>query len=141
MVLRTLVGEGPKELLPARPLRPGQVVLAGGRALDQAERDFVERSGIRHVTPGEAADAVAESGATNVYVHIDLDVLDPGAFASLSYPEPDGITPDELLAAVRALTERFTLVGMGITEYQPQREEDQETLRTLVPRLLGVVSG
>jgi arginase len=138
MVLRTLVGEGPEELLPARPLRPEQVVLAGGRVLDEAERDFVQRSGMRHVPPAEAADAVAETGATNVYVHIDLDVLDPGAFGSLSYPEPDGITPAELLAAVRALTDRFTLVGLGITEYQPDREEDQRTLRSLVPQLLGI---
>ncbi|MBO2449392.1 arginase family protein [Actinomadura barringtoniae] len=138
MVLRTLVGEGPKELLPARPLRPEQVVLAGGRVLDDSEREFVERSGMRHVLPAQAVDAVAETGATSVYVHIDLDVLDPGAFASLSYPEPDGITPDELLAAVQALTARFTLVGLGITEYQPENEQDQQTLRTLVPQLLGV---
>ncbi|MFG2006061.1 arginase family protein [Spirillospora sp. NPDC048911] len=144
MILRTLLGEGPGELLPARPLRPAQVVLAGVRALDAGERAYVMDTGMRHVTvdafedPGCVAEAVAATGARAVYVHIDLDVLDPEAFASLSYPEPGGITPAQLGAAVRALTERFELAGLGITEYQPDRAQDQETLRTLVPELLGV---
>jgi arginase len=141
MILRTLLGDGPAELRPARPLRPQQVVLAGGRALDPAERDFIARSGLRHVTdlttaPDAVADAVADTGAEAVYVHIDLDVLDPGAFASLGFPEPGGVTPAQLLAAVRSVTGRVPLAGMGITEYAPARPKDQETLSALVPGLL-----
>ena len=39
--------------------------------------------------------------------------------------------------AVRALTARFPLAGLGITEYAPRREEDQAVLASLVPALLA----
>jgi arginase len=144
MVLRTLLGQGPAELVPERPLRPGQVVLAGARALDEAEQTYIARTGLGLVTvaelladPGRLAESVAATGATSVYVHIDLDVLDPDAFGSLGYPEPGGLSPHALRAAVRALTDRFALAGLGITEYAPARLEDQTTLAALVPELLS----
>ncbi|MEU5883363.1 arginase family protein [Spirillospora sp. NPDC047279] len=148
MILRTLLGDGPQALLPARPLRPDQVVLAGVRALDPAEQSYATATGLRRLSPrtltaqppngatNAVVAAVGETGAEAVYIHVDLDVLDPGTFGSQSCPEPGGITPETLEAAVRALTARFELAGLGITEYRPLRERDQDTLRTLVPRLL-----
>ncbi|MFI0351039.1 arginase family protein [Actinomadura sp. 9N407] len=144
MVLRTLLGQGPAELVPERPLRPGQVVLAGARALDEAEQAYIARTGLSLVPvadlrtgPGPLVEAVAATGATKIYVHIDLDVLDPGAFGSLSCPEPGGLSPQALRAAVQALTGRFTLAGLGITEYAPSRLEDQTILAALIPDLLS----
>jgi arginase len=64
-------------------------------------------------------------------------VLDPSTFASVGCPEPGGVTPAALTAAVRALTDRFPLAGLGITEYEPSpdRDSDRDTLRTLVTAL------
>jgi arginase family enzyme/GNAT superfamily N-acetyltransferase len=136
MVLRTLLGEGPEGLVPDRPLRPEQVILAGVRALDPAEREYAESAGLRLVTtPAELVQALA--GADAAYVHIDLDVLDPAAFASVGAPEPDGLSPDRLVAMVRALAGRVEVAGLGITEYEPSRPEDQETLARIVPALVG----
>jgi arginase len=127
MVLRTLLGQGPSPLSP-RPterLSPRQIVLAGARALDPAERDFIESEGIRALSvqalgePDQLVSAVAETGATHVYLHLDLDVLDPEHFTSLSCPEPGGLHPDQLRAALCALTRRFHVAGMGITEHAP----------------------
>jgi arginase family enzyme/GNAT superfamily N-acetyltransferase len=129
MVLRTLLGEGPAALVPDRPLRPAQVVLAGVRALDPAERDYAERLPI--VTDPESLVA-AVGAAEAVYVHIDLDVLDPAEFASVGTPEPGGLTPARVAAMVAALAEGFEIVGLGVTEYEPARPGDQETLAGLV---------
>ena len=41
MVLRTLQGEGPAELVPSRTLRPDQVALVGTRAVDPGEADYI----------------------------------------------------------------------------------------------------
>lgn len=115
--------------------------MAGVRALDQGERDFIAEHEIRHV--GADADAAAlvaaveATGASAVYVHIDLDVLDPDHFSSLGFPEPGGLHPDQLQASVAALTGRFALAGLGITEYQPSTAADHLTLRRLIPALLG----
>ncbi|WP_433221503.1 arginase family protein [Microtetraspora malaysiensis] len=143
MVLRTLLGEGHPDLVPARALRPEQVILAGARALDPAELAYVADAKIaRHAvadlasSPDALVAAVAATGATAVYIHIDLDVLDPGRFGSLSCPEAGGLTIEALREAVRALTASFVPAGLGITEYAPHREEDQAVLASLVPALL-----
>jgi arginase family enzyme/very-short-patch-repair endonuclease len=140
MVLRTLLGDGHPELLPRRRLRPEQVVLAGVRALDPAEKEYAAEAGLAHVDVAGLASlpAVVEAtGARAVYVHIDLDVLDPESFAAVGAPEPDGVTPEQLAAAVRALTDRFPLAGIGITEYEPDRSADRAVLATLIPALLS----
>lgn len=143
MIVRSLVGEGPPALRPDPPLPTGRLVLAGVRALDPGEREFIERHAIPALTvadladPAALVDAVAATGATAVYVHIDLDVLDPGAFASVGLPEPGGLDPARLAAAVRALAARFAVAGLGITEYQPAAPADQETLARLVPQLVA----
>lgn len=145
MVLRALLGEGPRDLSPTRALRPAQVVLAGVRALDPGERAFVEDSGIPHVDvpqlaePSTLVDVVAATGAHAVYVHIDLDVLDPQLFTSVGTKEPNGLTPDQLTAAVHALAARFTIAGLGITEYEPSRPRDQEVLARFVATLVPIL--
>ncbi|MFI6788743.1 arginase family protein [Nonomuraea sp. NPDC050383] len=71
-----------------------------------------------------------------VYIHIDLDVLDPETFASVGSPAPGGLQPDQLLAMVRATADRFEMAGLGITEYEPSRPEDQALLVPLVKALV-----
>jgi arginase family enzyme len=138
MVLRALLGDGPGALSPDKALRPGQVVLAGVRALDPAERDFVRHQRIRLVGVAELAaapalaDAVARTGAEAVYLHVDLDVLDPGEFGAVGFPEPGGLTISRLAAAVRVLAGRFAVAGIGITEYQPRGPADQAKLAPLL---------
>lgn len=145
MVLRTLLGDGPPELSPTRALRPDRVVLAGVRALDPGERAFIDEHAIRHVPvagfadPAAVVDEIAATGADTVYVHIDLDVLDPDVFGSVGTPEPDGLTLDRLVAAVRALASRFTLAGLCVAEYEPERPGDRQVLYDLVAGLLPAV--
>ncbi|MGC0419548.1 arginase family protein [Embleya sp. AB8] len=132
MVLRTLLGDGPAALVPPPEQRPAaqRVVLAGVRAVDPAEAQFIEAEGIPRITveqladPGPLLAAVSGTGATHVYIHVDLDVLDPEHFSALSVPEPDGLHPPRLGAALRALAEEFEVAGLGITEHAPAPTSD-----------------
>jgi arginase len=125
MVLRTLLGGGPAELAANAVLDPEQVVLAGARALDDAEADYVAEAGIRMLAPAELADpavlvsALRDAGVTEVYLHVDLDVLDPSEIEGIQFPEPFGVTVAGLVAAIRAVREEFPLIGAGITEFAP----------------------
>ncbi|WP_371741754.1 arginase family protein [Herbiconiux sp. VKM Ac-2851] len=136
MVLRALLGGGPAELSDpsgtgavAPVLEPAQVVLAGARALDDAEAEYVAEAGIRMLGPTELADPAAlvetlvASGATEVYLHVDLDVIDPGEIEGVQFPEPFGLPVAELVTAIRAVRERFPLTGAGITEFAPSTPE------------------
>jgi arginase family enzyme/very-short-patch-repair endonuclease len=139
MILRTLLGDGPAELAARRTLRPSQVVLAGVRALDPGEKAYVEESGIVRAEPDAVIPALVAAGARAVYVHIDLDVLDPSWFASVGAPEAGGLSPAELVTAVRAIADRFPIAGLGITEYEPSRPADRSVLKEIVDGLPSVV--
>jgi arginase len=125
-----------------RHVRPAEVTFAesaGVQHVRPAKAAFAESAGVRAADPGALIDAIAAAGAPSdpvVYVHIDLDVLDPEIFASVGAPSPGGLRPDQLLALVTAVAERFGVVGLGITEYEPSRPEDEELLGPLVAALV-----
>jgi arginase len=74
---------------------PGRVVLSDGRDLDAAEREEMERAGVRALPPAAVAPAVR---GERVFVHVDLDVLDPSEMP-FSFPAAHGMA----LVALRAL--------------------------------------
>jgi len=130
MVVRTLLGDGPALLTPERLLTPRQVVLAGVRTGDVTEYEYIEKTGIRMVGV-EDIESVLDGLAGPVYVHIDLDVLDPTAFGSVCYPEPDGVLPQRLIDLVSRLD---NVVGVGITEHAPADDanaDEAEVIRRL----------
>jgi len=73
--------------------------------------------GIREVVRA-AIEAVAAGPA---YLSVDVDVLDPGFAPGTGTPEPGGMTPVELLWAVRTVGERVELVGAEVVEVCPER--------------------
>lgn len=148
MVLRALIGEAPEPLAPhgAALLLPDSIVLAGTRELDEGEVAYVEAAGIRMLSPDllrtpDALVAAAEStGAESVYIHVDLDVLDPGAISGVQFPEPFGLAPDELVAATLALRGRFELAGAGITEFAPRSPDAASDDLPVILRVLGALT-
>lgn len=122
MILRTLLGDGPAELVPAEPLTPAQVIIAGVRTGDPTEFAYAERMGIR--TFGVAdLDRMVTDLAGPLYVHIDLDVLDPPEFGSTCYPVADGVPVERLADLVAGLD---GVVGAALTEHAPAGENPAE---------------
>lgn len=145
MVLRTLLGDGPANLVPAAPLSPERVILAGARAFDAHEEEYLDQTamavlGPEQVTAARLLEAVEATGASRVYVHIDLDVLDPAEFESLTAPQPFGVPTRELVAGIRALTERFELAGAGITAFAPANAMDAADDMPTVLRLIAALT-
>lgn len=136
---RALLHGGPPEPAPGQALHPSRLILAGVRALDPAEQEYLRATGIHRVGPDRLtglAAAVAATGATAVHLHLDLDVLDPDAFPAVRTPVPGGITPGELLAQVTALAERFEIAGLDVTGYAPARPADDARLAALMAELV-----
>jgi agmatinase len=71
--------------------------------------------GIREVV----ARAVAAVGEGPVYLTVDVDVLDPGFIPGTGTPEPGGMTPADLLLAVRTVAAECALVGFDVVEVIP----------------------
>lgn len=145
MILRTLLGDGPAQLVPAVPLEPSRVILIGARSIDPAEDQYIAENSVRTLGVEEFSAealvaAVEATGATSVYVHIDLDVLDPGEFAGLGYPEPFGLAAGDLVAALKALLARFPLAGAGITEFAPSSVDAAADDMPTILRLVGALA-
>jgi len=126
MVLRAILGDGQPDMVLERGLiTADRVVLAGTRELEPAEEDYIAGSGLSML----GADALAEpervvaaleaTGASDVYIHVDLDVLDPGHMSGLSHPVPFGASPADLAATIRAVRARMPMVGASLTEFSP----------------------
>ena len=149
MVLRALLGDAPDALASggASLLTPDAVILAGVRALDDGESAFIDEKRIRVLDPGELetpdalVQAVEATGADAVYVHIDLDVLDPGAIDGIGSPEPFGVQPEHLADAIRALRARFELAGAGVMEFAPESPDAAGRDLPVILRILGAITG
>ncbi len=145
MVLRTLLGEGPAQLVPSVPLAPGRVVLAGIRSTDPDEEVYLAANSIPVIDSpevnGESLIAAVEATvATAVYVHIDLDVIDPSQFAGIGYPEPFGVDAAALVDALKAVLARFEFAGAGVTEFAPSSSASAvEDLPTIL-RIVGALA-
>jgi arginase len=124
MALRAVLGDGAEGLaLAAGTIDPSRVVLCGAREYDDAEESAV--AAIRVVEASSLADrssladAVESTGATAVYVHVDLDVLDPAAFTGVTSTVPFGLQVAELVGALAELRARVPLAGSSIAGFAP----------------------
>jgi arginase len=148
MVLRALLGEAPDGLAStgAEVLPSTNVILGGTRALDDGESAYVDSAGIRVLGVDELSDAAAviaaieATGASAVYIHVDLDVLDPAAVAGIGFPEPFGVQPEVLTDVIRAVRRRFELIGAALTEFAPESPDAASADLTVILRVLGALT-
>jgi arginase len=145
MVLRALIGDGEPGLVPARPLTPSNVILVGARELDPPEDAYLAESGIplldaSDVTARKLLAAVKATGAARVYIHVDLDVLDPAEFEGLDSPVPFGLSPAALVDLIRAVKSKYELVGAGITEFAPTSPEQAAQDLPTILRIIGALA-
>ncbi|WP_350347165.1 arginase family protein [Agromyces sp. G08B096] len=148
MTLRAIAGDGAEGLALDEDSRvlPTRLVLGGIRAIDDEERRFIDEHAVQTLTVEDLSDpaavvaAVEATGASNVFVHVDLDVLDPSALAGLSYPMPFGVEASALVALVRAVVERFPLAGAAIAGFAPASPDAAEDDLPTILRLVGALS-
>ncbi len=99
------------------------IALAGVRTLALAERDYINAANIPACYwPPRNANYIADivSGlSAEVYVSVDLDVLDPSEMAAVGTPEPGGMRWLELLALLRHVSQERRIVGFDVCELAP----------------------
>ncbi|HXM57434.1 MAG TPA: arginase family protein [Candidatus Dormibacteraeota bacterium] len=108
MPLAMMVGLGEQALVAAaglRPLPPERVWLVGARDLDPGEVENLARADVRQLAIEGLAELVPPAGP--LYVHLDVDVVDPAEMPALDYPAPGGPSA----AAVRAALDRLLATG------------------------------
>jgi arginase len=108
---------------------PARVVMTGVRDLDGGERVELERAGVGTAPPEKLAGALEDEA---IYVHLDLDVLDPGGFPA-QFPAPGGLSPEGLRDLLGELAEGSRVVGLEITAFEaPEDEDERDRLAAMV---------
>jgi arginase len=97
-----------------------RVLLVGARDFDPSEpTDTVRRAGVADL---EAA--LADLDADAVYVHIDLDVLDPAEGRANGWAVDRGLSAEELDVALDRIASRFEIAAAAFTAYDPKEDPD-----------------
>ena len=101
------------------------IVPVGIRSLSEEEHRFIDEAGIKPVYANGlilARDSINHIIATlsnEVYITIDLDVLDPSIMSAVGTPEPGGIGWYELLNLLREVARSKRIVGFDLVELCP----------------------
>jgi arginase len=130
MCLAAATGEwdaGLGETVPAE-----RVVLAGIRDLDPGERELLERSSATVIGASPVETLVAAKNALDgapVFVHLDLDVIDPEHFPA-AVPAPNGLHPDKLYDLVDSVLEESKLLGLEVTNFAVPDDDEERAIAT-----------
>ena len=107
------------------------VVLIGIRDITPPEQERLDVSEIQVLLPHEATDRIAEAierlreRAEDVYLHVDLDVLDPSEGRVNEYAAEGGLSAAALEEVIRAVTERGAVRAAALTAYDPSADLDR----------------
>ena len=140
MPLAMATGRGDQTIVEALGLQPMDdrgVVLVDGRHLDPRERDAVASSGIRHLSMSDLADVAYEGP---LYVHIDVDVVDPEDMPAVNYPAPGGRRLDDVVDALATLSVGGGIMAVSLSAWTPALP-GANIAAAAGARLVGAVSG
>jgi arginase len=116
-------------------LDPARVVMCGVRDVDAGERVLLDTRGVGLVErPGDLADHLR---GLPVFVHLDLDVLDPAVMPA-RFPAPGGLSDGGLRTLLAEVAEAADVIGVEITAFPaPERAL---RVATIVEPLLPAVA-
>jgi arginase len=113
-----------------------RTALIGVRDLDPGEIERVEASEMIVVRNDAAAPGSIEfPDASHVYVHLDIDVLDPAVSPGTNTEAAGGLTVDQLERILREVASRRRIAALAVTNYNPDRDRDNTTRDIIVSPL------
>ena len=132
------------------PLPKRNIVMVGVRDTDPLEQARIEKDGIPQVSTADVR-ALSQNlrdqmrrltdNTDIVYVHVDLDVLDPPEVSGHPLTVADGPTGVELGEAIRVMFEYPKTHALGIASYPHTDDPGQLTLKAIHRMVEGAIRG
>lgn len=102
-------------------LGDGHIFQFGIRSGDRDEFTFArEHTFMNKFNFNNLEETVEKLRGRNIYLTVDLDVLDPSIFPGTGTPEAGGVTFDELRRALTLVCSELNIVGCDVNELSPQ---------------------
>jgi arginase len=111
----------------ATPVASGNIILAGVRELDEKEEELIRSNDVQVIPATElcdgdlfaqAVDRLAR-GCALLYLHVDLDVLDPRFVPSASTPSANGLSIDELVTVMATVLRTGQVAAVTVSSLNP----------------------
>jgi len=129
MPLAMMVGRGDQKLMElagAKPLPEDQVILSDGRNLDVVEGVEVRSSKLHHINYID--DLLKQDfGDRPIYVHLDVDILNPNDAPAMAYVAEGGPTLDALKSVMKHLADTGKVAAVSITVWDMANDTDKKT--------------
>jgi len=132
------------------PLPFKYVTMVGVRDTDAWEKYLIDKydvpqisvEDIKRLSPAIDMEMDRLSRITDlVYVHVDLDVLDPDDIPGVGLPVRNGPTADELGEALEIMFEYPNLKGFGIASYPWRNDTERKGIKSVYRLVEGVIAG
>jgi arginase len=129
------------------PVDEEHVMILGVRDLDAPEKELLDRTAITCQSPVDLAagkDRPAASihfGAVKgVYLHLDIDCLDPQYAPGVSFKTPNGISPQQVVAEVNSIRQYSPLAALTLSAINPALDQEGKTVQTGIDLLIEILS-
>ena len=130
MAVTALMGDGDKKILGQLPAKidPSKILFVGLRDWERDEiRIRQNEYGIKHLIPEETVSGsekviewLRNTGASNVAIHFDMDVLDPNEIIAAVGVVPNGMKIAEVVRVINDVAKEKNLVGLTVAEPMPR---------------------
>jgi len=125
--LRKLIEDG---------FNPKNVLLVGIRNSDKKELDFIKKKGIRIISMDQmlmnledSCDIIMEfASGKELYLSLDIDVVDPAYAPSTGYLEAGGLSSREIVYLVKRISKIKTLRALDIVEINSEKDKLKENI-------------
>ena len=134
-----------------QPLPAADILLAGVRDTDPLEQQLIDRNRLARVSAADlrarsarfrSAFASLSSRVDRIYVHIDMDVLDPADVPGHPLAVPGGPTSAELAAAVTEMFRDRKASAIGIASTPTgERDKDGRSQKAAYELIRAAVAG
>jgi agmatinase len=113
------------------------ILLIGVRNSDQNEITFLKENKIKMVSMNQLledlpgiGDSITEfSNGNELYVSIDIDIVDPAFAPGTGYIEPGGLTSREFIYLIQRINRIKNLRAIDLVEINPERDKENLTVK------------
>ncbi len=124
-------------LVEEKLVKPENVILAGLRKIEKQELEYLNKKKIKYFgmeklfgNIEDVCDTIMEDlrNCDGLYISIDIDVVDPAFAPGTGYPEPGGLSSQEILYFTRRLKLLKNLKRIDLVEINPKKDINEMTV-------------
>jgi arginase len=132
------------------PLQSPDIKMVGMRDLDDLEREAIVGDGLEIIREKDLIEKNAEIARIMdklsaredvIYIHIDLDILDPSVAPAAGLPSSGGLTGKQLGEALKMMMAYPKVKALAAVSYRADADHDKATMKEVMQVILGGTAG